>query len=140
MCLEGAFSTKFKGTEPKIVLLGSNVTLSWTYTYIAGQDDKPLKLIYFNFVDGQKRTKVGSYIYSSGMPGTFSKFGGYFDSVDWVGNKTRKVAAFRMNNVSNLAHDHTVNVQFYFGAEKRSVFDEIKLYISGTVCTIFTRF
>ena len=74
------------------------------------------------------------------MPGTFSKFGGYFDSVDWVGNKTRKVAAFRMNNVSNLAHDHTFNVQFYFGAEKRSVFDEIKLFISGTVCTIFTRF
>ena len=108
--------------------------------YIAGQDVKP-RLIYFNFVDAaQKRTKMGSYIFSSGRPGIFTTFDGYFDSVDWVGNITRKVAAFRMNNVSNLAHDHTVNVQFYFGAEKRSVFDEIKLYISGTVCTIFTRF
>ena len=139
MCLEGAFSTKFKGTEPKIVLLGSNVTLSWTYVYTAGQDDE-LFIIYFNFVDGQKvRTNMVKYVYSSGESRTFTKFGGYFDSVVWVGNKTRKVAAFRMNNVSNLAHDHTFDVQFYFGPG-HSVYDEIKIFISGTVCTIFTRF
>ena len=136
--LEAVLSTQFKGIAPNPVLLGFNVTFSWTYT--AGQDDK-LRHIYFNFVDEQKvRKKIASYIFSTGKTGIFPKFAGYFDSVEWVGNITRKVAAFQMNNISNLAHDQTFGVEFYRGYSSPPVFDDEKIFISGIVYIIFTRF
>ena len=99
-----AADLEFKGTEPKIVLAGDNVTFRWLYTgdktpaiteFIVAGDD----LLYYRLSAGQKPRYY---------PATVQK---YAAAVKWTGNISRNEHAFTLVDIKEDSHGKNFSVQ-----------------------------
>ncbi len=120
----------FQGIEPKIVLVGSNVTFRWRYT-----GDKKPTITEFNVVKGSIKERL--VYYGFGFPGATpspypAEINKYATAAVFAGNTSKNEFAFMLVEVKEFSHGKNFSLHIeHVGVIREDAYTDDELFISG---------
>ena len=123
-----AVDIEFQGIEPKIVLVGSNVTFRWRYT-----GDKKPTITEFNVVKGSSKEILVYYGFGFGgtplpYPAVINK---YATAAVFVGNTSKNEFVFMLVEVKEFSHGKNFSLHIEYESVIREDAYTEELFISG---------